>query len=258
MLGAMRKLLTLLGCAWLAQCALFGEVLIVADEFPAMEVLSTKLKAEEGLVCRIVAQSNLPPALGQFEAVIVYIHRDLSEAVEEALILYTEQGGRLVPLHHSISSGKARNRHWFGFLGVNLPKGPVEAGGYKWTEGVSFEVVNLAPEHFITSHKLRYPAQVRWQAQPGDREQKLPGFSFEHSEVYLNHVLKDQAHTRLLGLKYIDPSGKIFMQGHAGWVKPAGRGWIVYLLPGHSAADFQGSVYPRLVANAVIWKPQAR
>jgi len=45
------------------------------------------------------------------------------------------------------------------------------------------------------------------------------------------------------------------MQNHAGWIKSADRGWIIYLLPGHSAKDFEQPAYARIVLNAVIWKP---
>lgn len=88
-----------------------------------------------------------------------------------------------------------------------------------------------------------------------DPVKPLPGFTLEDSEVYLNHFLTGP-HTVLLGLRYTDEkTGKVWMQGHSGWVRPAGKGWIVYLLPGHSAKDFENPAYARIVMNAVIWKP---
>src|SRR5258708_21749790 len=120
-------------------------VLIVADEFPAMETLAAKLKAEEHVDSKLVWQTNLPPNLASFDPVVVYIHRDLTEAAEEAFINYTESGGKLVLLHHSISSGKRKNPHWFTFLGVALPEGDVTKGGYKWIEGITMDMVNLNP-----------------------------------------------------------------------------------------------------------------
>jgi type 1 glutamine amidotransferase len=83
----------------------------------------------------------------------------------------------------------------------------------------------------------------------------LPGFTLHDSEVYLNHKLLEPR-TVLLGLRYKDEkTGKVWMQEHAGWVRPAGKGWIVYLMAGHSAKDFENPVYSRLVINSVIWKP---
>lgn len=251
----MRTLLVLL--AWLGfSGALFGagEVLIVADEFPAMEVLSARLKTDADVTARIVAQTNLPAELAPFPAVIVYIHRDLQPTAERALIDYTLAGGKLIALHHSISSGKRKNKDWFRFLGVTLPTGPVSAGGYQWTEGVTLSLVNLAPDHFITTHKITYPERIPF-APPGESERRLPGFTLTESEVYLNHVLSGPR-TLLLGLKYTDAkTGQVYQQRHAGWLKPAGKGWIIYLMAGHSARDFEDPVYGRIVSNAVIWKP---
>jgi hypothetical protein len=62
----------------------FSGALIVADEFPAMQVVAAKLKSAAGIESRIVWQTNLPPSLEPFQAVIVYIHHDLSPAAEEA------------------------------------------------------------------------------------------------------------------------------------------------------------------------------
>ncbi len=234
-----------------------NEVLVVADEFPAMEHIATKLKSEENIPSRVIWQTNLPPDLSAFPTVVVYIHRALNEPAERAFIAYTQAGGKLVVLHHSISSGKRKNKHWFDFLGVTLPEGDVNAGGYKWIEGITQQIVNLAPGHFITSHKVNYPEQVAFKSAADEKEQTLPGFMLKESEVYLNHVLaEDKSRTLLLGLKYTDKdSGKTYMQSHAGWIKPSGKGWIVYLQPGHDLHDLTNPAFERLVINAVVWKP---
>ncbi len=233
-----------------------GEVLIVADEFPAMQVLADQLKAETDVPIRIVGQTNLPANLSSFAAVLVYIHRDLAETAEKAFVTYTDAGGKLIVLHHSISSGKRKNRQWFSFLGVTLPEGDVSRGGYQWTEGVTLQIVNLAPDQFITTNRVSYPERVAFQSPAvGPETKTLPGFTLTDSEVYLNHVL-DGPHTLLLGLKYTDgKTGRLFMQTHAGWFRPDGKGWIVYLMPGHSARDFENPAYRRIVVNAVLWKP---
>jgi Trehalose utilisation len=232
-----------------------NEVLIVADEFPAMQVLAGKLKAEENVTSQIVAQTNMPADWSRFAAALVYIHRDLSEPAEKAFIAYAKSGGKLVVLHHTISSGKRRNKEWFPFLGVALPEGDVSQGGYQWTEGVTLDIVNLAPNHFITTNKVNYPAQIVFQTADSAAEKTLPGFTLTNSEVYLNHVLSGPR-TLLLGLKYTDArTGKLYMQSHAGWVMPSGKGWTIYLMSGHSARDFENPAFARIVANAVIWKP---
>jgi hypothetical protein len=252
----MRMILALIAALLLGRPAPAADLLIVADEFPAMELLAAKLKAAENLTSAIVAQTNLPPDLSSFSAVIVYIHMGLNAAVEHALVGYTRAGGRLVALHHSISSGKRVNKEWFPFLGVSLPPGEVSQGGYKWIEPARLEVVNLAPDHFITTNGVRYPAKVAWRP-PGSSagEEARPGFVLEDSEVYLNHQLVGP-HTILLGFRYLDPkSGQVYCQAHAGWTRQAEKGWIIYLKPGHSARDFAEPAYARIVANAVVWKP---
>ena len=235
-----------------------AELLMVADEFPAMQVLARQLKRGGGYESRIVAQTNLPPALDPFAAVFVYIHGVLTAPTEEALIRFTESGGRLIALHHSISSGKRTNAHWFNFLGVALPPGDVSQGGYKWIESISQDILNLAPTHPVTSREVPYPATFDLpSAAPGGATRRLPGFTLGHSEVYLNHRLTG-AHTVLLGFRYRDAkTGVEYMQDHAGWLRTAGRGLVFYFQPGHSAAEFDDPAYARILLNALQYRPDA-
>src|SRR5437899_6219094 len=95
------------GIVLMSLAALSGwgsEVLIVADEFPAMEVVASRLKSEEGVSSRVIKQTELPSNLNDFSAVVVYIHGVLSEAAENGFMDYAQNGGKLVLLHHSISS----------------------------------------------------------------------------------------------------------------------------------------------------------
>src|SRR5437867_97975 len=198
-----KAILTTLACL-VVSVSLFAAnpVLIVPDEFPAMEHVAARLQSEENISSQLVWQTNLPPDLSPFPAVIVYIHKDLKPAAEKAFIEYTQAGGKLIVLHHSISSGKRKNKDWFKFLGVTLPEADVDAGGYKWIEGVTQQIVNLAPDHFITTHKAVYPEQVAFKAASDTKERMLPGVTLNESEVYINHVLaEDKTRTRLLGFK---------------------------------------------------------
>lgn len=234
-----------------------NEVLIIADEFPAMQHVAAKLKSEENITARPVWQTNLPPDLSSFSAVMVYIHRNLETGPEHAMIDYVRAGGKLIVLHHSISSGKRKNKAWFKFLGVTLPMGDLSAGGYKWTEGVIQQIVNLAPNHFITTHKVSYPETVTFQSPADPEAKKLPAVTLHESEVYLNHVLaEDKTRTTLLGVKYSDKeSGRTFMQTHTGWLKPVDKGWVIYLQPGHSLPDLRNPTFERILLNALTWKP---
>jgi hypothetical protein len=233
--------------------AIAGEVLIVADEIPAMETLAQKLKNLEGVTSTIVLQTALPESLNKYQAVIVYIHKVLNEGPEKAFIKYAQEGGKLIILHHTLGSGKKNNQFLFPFLGFDLLKKDVNEGGYKWKEDVDIEVVNLAPRHFITTNKVNYPSKFKY----GESEKKqkaLPGFSLADTEVYLNHVYTTPR-TILLGVIYKDETGKTWMQGQTAWCMPAEKGWVFYAQPGHTAKDFENPVYARILANAVIFKP---
>lgn len=227
-------------------------VLIVADEFPAMRLLATNLYRAEGISSDLVAQDQLPPDLTGFRAVVVYIHLRLTAPAEAALVRYALNGGRLVALHHSISSGKRTNEAWFAFLGVDLPPRPVDQDGYKWIEPATLELVNLAPRHFITTHQVPWPGMTDYTREGGTGPQRQPAFTLTNSEVYLNHCLLGPR-TILLGFKYRDPAtGRTWMQDRAGWFRPVGRGWLVYLQPGHSESDFAHPTFSRLVINSII------
>jgi hypothetical protein len=103
------------------------EVLIIQDELPQMKVLAGFLQEKGHLSVAISDQASLPKDLSVYRAVLVSIHRDLQETTEKAIIDYTQKGGKLVCLHHSISSARAANKFYFGFLGVQLDKGPMAA-----------------------------------------------------------------------------------------------------------------------------------
>jgi type 1 glutamine amidotransferase len=105
------------------------------------------------------------------------------------------------------------------------------------------------------TNQVHYPGSIAYTSTnaPGKGE-SLPGFTLEHSEVYLNHV-HSGPRTLLMGLKFTDPkTGATYMQDRAGWIKPAGKGTLIYLMPGHTTKDFENPAYGRIVLNAVIYK----
>jgi hypothetical protein len=235
-----------------------AEVLIVADEFPAMEFLATQLKSEEHLESRVVKQTELPSSLQPFRAVIVYLHGRLLPGPEMAFIEYTRKGGRLIALHHSVSSGKRTNEHWFSFLGVKLPPGNAEQGGYQWIEPATLQVVKLGrSRRFLTSNRISWPETTEYRSETGAVDPSAPAFTLHDSEVYLNHVPQpgaDGEATHLhLGFKYTEAgTGKIWMQDRAGWHRREGQGYLFYFQPGHSLKDFEHPTFLRLVLNAVV------
>jgi type 1 glutamine amidotransferase len=220
-------------------------VLIVADEIPAMEVLAKELSARAHASATVVKQPDLPSSLASFKAVLVYIHGGLKEEAEKALISYAQEGGNLVLLHHSISSGKRKNATWLPAMGVKLPEGDFAAGGYKYIDGATWDVVNLAPANPIT-RGIKFPKTITY-----SDGKKHPALTLDETEIYLNHELEGPR-TVLLGLKYQDPkTEKVYQQDTAAWTRPLGKGRVTYFMPGHKATDFQNPVYAQLIANAV-------
>ena len=84
--------------------------------------------------------------------------------------------------------------------------------------------------------------------------------TLERAEAYMNVAFADgREKTILLGMKYLDDrNGALYMQDHEGWLKPSGKGWIVYLQPGHFTAEFEHPIVAQLILNAVTWKPGTR
>ncbi|MGA0560653.1 ThuA domain-containing protein [Larkinella sp. VNQ87] len=229
------------------------DILIVADEIPAMEVLASAFRTQEKLDCKIVTQTELPASLAPFKAVLVYIHKDLNPEPERAFIQYARNGGRLVVLHHSISSAKRKNAEWFPFLGVTLPQKDVNEGGYKYVGDISMEVVNLAPRHFITTHQIRYDTTLSYQREEQTAMTAYPGIVLHKTEGFLNHQLSSPK-TVLMGYKFRDATGKLWMQDRATWYMPTEKGWVFYSQPGHAVSDFENPHYARVILNMVTCK----
>jgi hypothetical protein len=239
-------------------------VLIIMDERDQMEALAKYLKAKGNVDSTIVDQKSMPADWSGFDAVIGYIHGTLHEPTELKVIEYTKNGGRYVCLHHSISSGKAKNRFYFDFLGVHLPgaeksREPAPAGGhYAWRHGVDFMVVNLNPAHYITSNRVTWPEKTFYTRSdvPG-AQSEYPAFTLKDAEPYMNVQFTDGSEkTVLLGFKYLDDRNAVlFMQDREGWAKRAGKGWVVYLQMGHTTHEFEHPAVAQMILNAVVWKP---
>ncbi len=204
----------------LAPLLLWGasDNLIVCDEVPAMETLAKQVKMRLHQSSEITSQDKLPASLAAYKAVIVYIHRDLEESAETAFIDYAKGGGKLVLLHHSISSGKRKNKYWFPFLGIQLPE------------------------------SYRYIDDATWDVIPADGGKP---FTMHETEIYLNQV-PDSNRKLLLSMKFHDPkTGEDFAQDTAGWMKKTGAGTVYYFMPGHRATDFEYEPYVAVLMKAI-------
>src|SRR3954468_6911154 len=115
-----------------------------------METLAKQFETRSNITSTIVKQTDLPPSLKTYKAVVTYIHKDISSETEHALIDYVKGGGKLILLHHSISSGKRKNKEWLPFFQITLPTAKFDEGGYAYFDASTFQVVNIAPGNYIT------------------------------------------------------------------------------------------------------------
>ncbi|MDX2151969.1 MAG: ThuA domain-containing protein [Bryobacteraceae bacterium] len=229
-------------------------LLIVADEIPAMETLSRELGARTKAESKIVTQSELPASLEAFDALLVYIHKDIHDATEKAILEYLRGGRKVILLHHSISSGKRKNKEWLPAFAITLPLGKLEEGGYGYYDPTTFELVNLAPGHPVTTAGVRYDGKTLFAANGAGPSREMPSFTVPGSEVYLNHI-HNAPRTKLLGFKWTDPrNGKVYQQETAGWVMKVGKGTAFFFMAGHEEADFNIEPFAQILANAVTYK----
>ena len=260
--GGVVLLLTVIGMALMAGASSErrAEVLIIQDELPQMKVLAGFLEEQGRLSVTISDQASLPKDLSGYRAVLVFVHRDLQETTERAIIDYTRKGGRLVCLHHSISSAKAANKFYFDFLGVRLDKGPMAAGGYAY-KASGWSLVNLNSHHYITSFQVDWDQMMAYA--PSDApsvEGTYPSIRLAgDSEVFINHKFTDgREKTVLCGLVYYDKeTDRTYLQDRGAWIKEQGKGIIVYFMPGHTASDYQRNGIPQMILNAIRWAPGA-
>lgn len=213
-------------------------VLMVSDGAP-IRILAVQLKAH-GIDSEVVPDDRMPARLSGYPAVFVYVHKVLTPASVKALIDYANGGGKLIVLHHSISTQKRQNPDWLSFLGVKLPE-----GDYKYIDPINMTIVNLAPKEWITTH------EVHWQSRAEYKGEDRDAFELPDTEVYLNHALEGPR-TILLGLKVRDPkSGVVYQQDTAGWYKKTGKGVVMYFMAGHSGKEFEDPAYAQILTNAV-------
>lgn len=232
----------------------YPKVIIVQDELPQMEVLTKFLREKGSLPVTVTEQKSFPDDLSPYQAVIVFIHKDLEKKTEKSIIDYTKGGGKLICLHHSISSKKAENRFYFDFLGMRLDKGPMETGGYKW-KASDWSLINLNPQHFVTNSGVNWDQKTAYTSSDyPSSEGWYPSIAFKKdSEVFINHKFTDgREKTVLCGIVYKDgETGKTYMQDRGAWIKKQGKGTIFYFMPGHAVSDYENTNVTQIILNAI-------
>jgi len=234
--------------------------LILADKVDEMPELR-KLIQSGGWTVTQLAQKDWNTSTSGFDAIAVYIHEPILEAVETALIDYAEQGGRLLVVHHALASAKMQNPRWLAFLDIKIvPKTAPDAPWFVSAD-IAFTVVNLAPKHYITSNGVEYDKTAAYRStNRKELNGEFPAFVLEQSELFHNQQNMD-ADAKIPLLAYqMDatqagelPSNVPAFDETAGWLKKTGKGWTVYLQPGHAPTDFQHPAFGRILLNALDW-----
>lgn len=233
------------------------KVLIVADDPAPMKVLSEELEQEYS--CLYTAQDKLQKDISQYAAVFMYIHGKMTTETENILINYTENGGKLIILHHGIASARVNNPGWLRMTGIYIAPRDDKIAPWKVISQTSHFMVNLNPHHFITSNKVTYDSEILYKS--SDRPSKainMKAIEFKNTEVFLNqHFTDGREKTVLFGFYCVDPeTSRQYYQDRSGWYKKYGKGWIFYYQPGHQANDFKHPSYMQIIKNTLQWKPE--
>ena len=238
-----------------------GAVLQVVGDEPVPMLSLKRVLESDGHQVALFEQKEFASSGGQKPAaILMYVHGELEESVGKRLIAFAREGGRLVILHHGIASAKNKSPYWMEFVGMEiLPKNAPE---YPWAViyGVEFEMVNLAPCHPVTTQHVNYTGTTTYSRSepPQNKEQKLSSFIVSDTEAYLNQRFRPgHQRTLLFGMKCKDPvGGAVYMQDTGGWVMKAGKGWVLYLQPGHFGRDFEVPQLRQVLLNCLSWKPR--
>ena len=231
-------------------------LMIVADEWEPMQTLKHHLEMREACQVDTFEEKDMPADLTRYRTVFMYIHKVMDPRVEKTLIEYALNGGCLIILHHGLASAKVNNPDWLRFTGIHIE--PKEAPHHAWrvVGATTHTMVNLQPEHYITSHKVEYDRTIEYlSCDMPSRAAPYPALELPDTEVFLNqHFTDGREKTVLFGSHCVDPeSGETTMQDRCVWYKAAGRGWIFYLQPGHKAGDFENENFCQIIVNCVAW-----
>ena len=229
-------------------------ILILADDWPPMTKLSDFLTQTQLFKIDTLSQEHVTSRLHHYNSVFMYVHKPLLKNVEKALIDYTVNGGRLIVLHHGIASAKLENPEWLRFVGIDLYTGKNHVHRWNVLHETRHTVVNLVPDHFITSNNIIYTKKIHFETDYADSlKGTYPAFDLENTEIFVNQrFTKNSERKVLFGFKAADSN---LMQPTSGWYKSAGKGWLFYYQPGHSPTDFADKNFKQILLNTLLWQP---
>jgi len=236
------------------------QLLIVADDAAPMEALTKGLQSKGNYNIQYNEQDNLAENLSSFHAVFMYIHTLMTPRTEKILIQYAQQGGRLIILHHGIASGRIKNPDWLKLTGIYMAPRNHPTRPWKVIANTTHTMVNLQPNHYITSHQVKYDRTIEYKSSDSPSQpESFPALDLKNTEVFLNQQFTDgREKTVLFGLHCVDPdTGNVYQQDRCGWYKHTGKGWVFYYQPGHSAGDFEHPAFLQIILNTLTWQPES-
>ncbi len=232
-------------------------ILITTDDLEPMKVLA-QVYENHGYAVEIAGKTDVPSDLSGYYAVVNFIHTTMTEESIDAMIHYTNQGGRLILLHHAIASNRWKTPKFLEFAGIHLDPRDHPKTPWRVIANTTHTMVNLNPSHYITSNNIEYEQKISYQSSNSlHPKREFPIIKFENTEIFLNQQFTDgYEKTVLFGFHCIDPeTGKPVMQDRSGWLKPSADGWIFYFQPGHIKEDFQHPQYQQILLNCLTWQP---
>ncbi len=202
------------------------------------------------------------------------------------IIAFCEKGGKVIALHHNVSSVMLRRPEWLAFTDVDIKKG--EKNPYPWSviEGGDLFLLQLNSEDKIMkgvvlegdAPELNQLAELQGLKPPenihleGDKRivsfeippeihaevdalPRAPALVFKKSEYFINLVLNPNPNRELLFAAYFeDPeSGRRYFSANGAWKLPRGEGVLYYFMPGHSTWDFTEE-YCKILRNCLLEK----
>ena len=197
------------------------KVLLVSDgiihpPLLARWVLRQTLKQKAGYqIRRTISMDNLPPNLGRYAALVIYIHhQNISAEAVAVFDRYVAAGGGVLAVHSATASGK-NSEQFTDILGGRFSgHGPVEP----------FEVTPTEPESPLF--------------------QGLPGFQVT-DELYL-HDLQPDIETHFFTRFEGRPVPMV-------WTRSHGEGRVCYACPGHTTATMRSPEYQAVLLRGLAW-----
>lgn len=235
--------------------------LLVTDDKDQLQTLTALLK-ENGYEVTLRPQKQIGAPISGYDVVFVCVRRSLLDKAETELVNYAKGGGRLVVLYDGLNPAKRQNKKWLDLLGIKLYPREDKKYSRPISDPTRVRMVNLMPEHYITSHKVKYDKTAYTSVDWPDLSGPLLAFDLSKTKVYNNIRSTDgSAKVILLGSKSpiasesLKATKKSLMDKNAGWYKRTGRGWAFYFQLGHSEADFRNPNFAQILLNCLAWQP---